>query len=247
MKNNKKIINLILIFILTILYSCKKNELNNNVLSKNEKDSITIKIATSKDDSLRKSKFKQTSNSNNHGIFYMNGQDVIYNCNKTSQVINKTFININFIEKRKALGAEAIKDFSQYFKKILNKEISNSFYYSSSDLAECSAIFYFENYDGNFSSYLFLFDSNGRFVSKLLLAEINQDIPGLYIEHYSKILRDERKIKVYKIKSMIDEYVNEENFTEIIDSIEIDYILNNNKFILMNKDSVRVNKLTKIN
>jgi hypothetical protein len=46
---------------------------------------------------------------------------------------------------------------------------------------------------------------------------------------------------------MIDEYVNEENFTEIIDSIEIDYILNNNKFILMNKDSVRVNKLTKIN
>jgi hypothetical protein len=89
MKNNKKIINLILIFILTILYSCKKNELNNNVLSKNEKDSITVKIATSKDDSLRKSKFKQTSNSNNHGIFYMNGQDVIYNCNKTSQVINK--------------------------------------------------------------------------------------------------------------------------------------------------------------
>jgi hypothetical protein len=46
---------------------------------------------------------------------------------------------------------------------------------------------------------------------------------------------------------MIDEYVNEENFTEIIDSIEIDYILNNNKFNLMNKDSVRVNKLTKIN
>ncbi len=184
-----------------------------------------------------------TNNDGSKKIFSIKDDEIYINCdyiNENNLNTSKKIFDIELIKKDNLKNRISIDEsLSDYFSKILDSPNAKSFYYSSSDFFPCSAIIYVKHEMETTSLYLFQFDKEGKFINKFTLSE-EILMPGAISKKISEIKNNEPlSLKVTFTETMIDEYTDENNFSEIIDSIVSSYSFEKGKLQLKSKDSTR--------
>ncbi|MBL0685728.1 hypothetical protein [Aquimarina mytili] len=234
---NKTLLNALCI--LLFITSC------NNVSSEKKDDISSDKVSSNditKENDSKKDNIT-TNDEASHKIFSIKEGEVYINCkyiNDNDVNTKQKLFDIELVKEDGVKGMIAIdKNYANYLSKVIGRSNSRSFYHSSPKSIPCSAIIYFINEDETSSWYLFEFDNNGKLVDKILLSHKIDDIAELVVKSYSEIVQEENLVRVTLVKNMLDDYVDPNNYSELVDSIVSNYNLEKGKLQLKSKDSIR--------
>lgn len=193
----------------------------------------------------QKGAYQSTIEESNNDIFYLKDGKLIFNCkfNRLKKIDHKD-IRISILkENSSTLVSKA--EIKNEFAKLLDWESIENLYLFDSPLNKCSIIILAENENEQFSSYLINFQQNGEFRNKLLLSKLDDEIPGLNTEIYSKISINDFLIEKYEVKSNLIEYSDDTHYVVEIDSIFKKYLITGKEDIIL-QDSDTISNLKKV-
>ncbi|TSE03746.1 hypothetical protein [Aquimarina algiphila] len=234
---NKILLNAL--YILLFITSC------NNISSEKKNDKPSDNISSN--DITKENDIKKDDVTNNDvtskKIFFIKEGEVYINCkyiNNNDLNTKQKLFDIELVKENGVKSMIAIdENYADYLSKAIERSNSKSFYHSSPKSIPCSAIIYFVNEDETSSWYLFEYDTNGKLVDKMLLSHKVDDITELVVKSYSEIVQEENLVRVTLVKNMLDDYVDQNNYSELVDSIVSNYSLEEGKLQLKSKDSTR--------
>ncbi|WP_438424948.1 hypothetical protein [Aquimarina macrocephali] len=225
--------------ILLFITSC--NSISSEKKSDKSSDNVSSNDIT-KENNIKKDNVA-TNTKASQKIFFIKEGEIYINCkyiNDNDLNTKQKLFDIELVKGGELKGMIAIdENYASYFSKVIERSNSKSFYHSSPKSVPCSAIIYFINEDETSSWYLFQFDNNGKLIDKMLLSHKVDDIAELVIKSYSEIVQEENLLRVTLVKNTLDNYVDQNNYSELVDSIISNYSLKEGKLQLKSKDSTR--------
>ena len=230
-----------LLIIGIILISCNlKNE-------ENKKKHINIDNLDSVDLQLNedaKSAYKIDSIRVNEDIFYLSNSNLYVKDNyigKYSVKKDQSFFSINALEydKENVINKDDIKE---KLNNLLGVDVIDVFYSQGLSFVNSSITLLVKDKEELYTWYLLFFNSKGKYKGKFLLSE-EKDLPGFNSRLFSRIIKEEKQIKTFRINSMIDEYINENKFSEKIDTIVEKYIFNKDSYFTLKSSDTISNKV----
>ncbi|WP_407556484.1 hypothetical protein [Winogradskyella sp. 4-2091] len=228
--------NIVLTFLLVIFcFSCAEKT--------KKEENLEEKLITSKNIALENHKDEEalsvSEKPSNVFLLGKSKNDFLFYCESMSYLSIGDFD----IKKIKEVNLKKLKkDYNSFFSDKCNKPVNEVFYMQSIESSLCNGIFYIIYEDEMTSLKMFYFDEKGSYINNLILTGIYDDTAGLYSEYKSTFKDEDKTLIQLKVNNMIDAYVDENNYSEIIDSIKTVYSLRDKKLIKIKSDSIRSTK-----